>query len=353
MDDVDEVGIVYPQVAMPAALAVATSKRNVERLRQLQTAGPTLYRVQAIVGSHIPLTGSIGDIVGMASDTGLSVYEPPLSLYLHRGRKDVVFLDLNAKENGTLADISVEIDSDSPVAAFAAARTAVNYFLDVLMRHAWLPLTVVRLDLSVAAEQSPVAHEIQVPFVGEIRIGPIGGIHQHALFAELESLAREGIGSTSPFYRLLCAYRLYEGIHSLRKELRDLCTKFSVQQALPKDTLVDSQLLQAMGLGPIADTKVRTVNDLHGRLKELRNMVAHFLTSGGSGSALHASNGYSYQVFSGAAAVMLHYAVEALRDLFSFFQKHLSAKLSIGSVLPMPGQRATFRPIVRTQTKSQ
>lgn len=76
---VDEIGIVYPQVAMPGALAIVAAARNVERLRTLQGAGPSLYMLRAVVGTHIPLTGTVQEIVALSPETGLSVNEPPLS----------------------------------------------------------------------------------------------------------------------------------------------------------------------------------------------------------------------------------------------------------------------------------
>lgn len=349
MSNVDEIGIVYPQVAMPGALAVAASARNVGRLGALQAAGPTLFMLRAVVGAHIPLTGTIQDIVALTPETGLSIKDPPLSMYLHKGGSNAVFLDLAARADGTLASIGVEVDADSPSAAFAGARTVVNQLLDVLMRRLWLPLVLVRLDLHVGAEDQPIAHELHVPFVGNLSIGPIGGVHQYPLFAELEGLAREAICSTSPYYRFLCAYRLYEGTRALRTNLRQMCVDTSVNEPLPRDLKVDHDLLAAMGLSGLAEQDVRTVGDLHGKLTTMRNMVAHFLLARDEKvPPLHTSEGSSYQAFSRAAAALLHYGVSALRELSRFFQQHLSPKVMVGSVLPMQAQRDRHRVVVRS-----
>jgi hypothetical protein len=355
MKDIDEVGIVYPQVALPGALAIAASNRNMPRLRLLQGAGPTLYTVKAVVGTHIPLIGTIESIVALSPETGLSVHKPPLSMYLHSGGRNAVFLDLTAKVDGTLSTIDAEVDADSPAGALAGMRSAVNQFLDVLMRKLWLPLVLVRLDLyvGIGADSQLVAHELQVPFVGTMQIGPIGGIHQYPLFSELESLAREGICSTSPFYRFLCAYRLYEGTGALRTQLRQMCKDASIIEPLPKDTKVDHSFLEAMGIDGLTSQNIRTVGDLHGKFTELRNMVAHFiLTKGEKLPPLHISDGYSCRAFSNAAAVLLHYSVDALTNLSSFFQEHLSAVVSIGSVLPMQSQREKYRIVVRSIQKA-
>jgi hypothetical protein len=168
-------------------------------------------------------------------------------------------------------------------------------------------------------------------------------------FAELESLAREAICSSSPFYRFLCAYRLYEGTGALRSKLRQMCVDASVKEPLPKDLKVDRDLLAAMELGGLAEEDLRTVGDLHGKLTTMRNMVAHFLLARGEKvPPLHTSEGYSYQAFSSAGAALLHYGVNALHELSQFFQQHLGPKVMVGSVLPMQAQRERYRVVVRS-----
>jgi hypothetical protein len=347
--NIDEVGIVHPEMAMPGALAIASSGRNVERLRALQGAGSTLYRVRAVIGPHIPLTGSVGDIVSLSPSTGLSVNDPPLSMYLHHGGRTAVFFDLEAKEDGTLAAIGVDVQADDPSVAFSGARTAVNELLDVLMRRIWLPLLLVRLDLIVGGEDKPFAHELHVPFVGELSIGPIGGIHQYPLFSELESLAREAICSSSPFYRFLCAFRLYDGLGALRTRLNDMRRDLGVEAPLPKDEKVDAELIEKMGLVGFAQSSTRTAGALHGRLTRLRDMASHFiLIKGEKAPPLHIGDGLSYRTYSAAAAVMLHYGFAGLRSLASYFQQHLGPRVLQGSVLPMAAQRDIYRVVVNT-----
>jgi hypothetical protein len=348
MMDEEEVGLIYPRMAMPGSLATAAKKKNLDRLNQLNTLGPSLYRVEAIVGPHIPLSGSLQDLIAHSPTTGVSVNEPPLSMYLHHGGVNAVFLELRAQSDGTLSCISIEVDAVSPLGAFVGARTEVNQLLDVLMRRLWIPLVIVRLDLFADQEERPIAHELLAPFSGQLRIGPLGGIHQNSLFYELESHAREAICSTSPYYRFLCAFRVYEGVGVLRGKLRQMCIEAGIDEPLPKDQKIDLELLNAMGLTGLSGGSVRTLNDLHGKLTEMRNQVAHFLLSkGGVTSALHTSDGLSYRVYSSASAVLLHYGVEAVRELYSFFQQYLSALAMRGNVLPQKDQRDRYRVVVR------
>jgi hypothetical protein len=348
MDD-DEIGVVFPAVGVPGALAVVCRARNAARVRELHAAATSAsFRVEAVVGSHVPLTGSLEALVSAAPANSLSVADPPLPIYVHRGGRDAVYLDLQSTAGGALSSIGVDVDADSPFAAFAGARSAANELLDVLMRRLWMPLVLVRLDLFVGGESEPLAHQLHLPFVGDLKIGPLGGFHQYPLFAEIESLAREAICSTSPYYRMLCAHRLYEGTGALRTKLRQMCTDLSIDVPLPKDPKVDRDLLVAMGLGGLADQNVRTVNDLHGKMTGLRNSVAHFLlTKGEPAAPLHTSDGMSYNVYSCAAAVLLHYGVSALQELSAFFRQHLNSHVSRGSVLPMVDQRDRFKVVAR------
>ncbi len=346
----NELGIVWPHCAVPGSIATVSTKCNIGRLQELQSKnGINLYIVRGFVEDHIPLVGSLEELVKGQSKCGLKVHEPPLTMYLHHGKSNAVFFDLNATDTETLSYISVEVDSDSPMSAFSGARSAISELLDVLLRRLWLPLVLTRLDLYVGDESAPIAHQLHVPFAGGLSIGPIGGIHQYPWFAELESLAREGICSTSPYYRLLCAYRLYDGNRGLRTKMNQMMKDLSIHVPLPKDTKVDMELLVAMGLGPLVDKSIRTVSDLHGKMTGLRDQVAHFLlTKGDPSQPLHTSDGNSHQVFSMAGAALLHYAVMSMQDLASFFRQHLEGRLLVGSVLPMQANRSRFRVVARS-----
>ena len=55
----DEFGVVFPAVGVPGALVVVCKVKNAARVRALQAAvAPAVFRVEAVVGSHVPLSGS-------------------------------------------------------------------------------------------------------------------------------------------------------------------------------------------------------------------------------------------------------------------------------------------------------
>jgi len=345
----DKFKIFWPRKAVPGSLVVIGTIQQAERLLALeQEAKRSLYSVRAILSDHIPLLGSLSDLVEANYFSSIALHENPLTMYLHKGGDAAVFFDFCGEDNKQLSYIRVEVEAEAPLAAFQAARTAVNQLLDTLMRQIWLPLVVARMDLYDAAEDA-LAYQLLLPFSSGLQIGPLGGIHQYPAFSELESLAREAICATSPYYRLLCAHRLYDGAGHVRSWLRKTAAQFNVGAPLPKDILVDHDLLEELGFPTEAREGIRKVNDLHGKLTELRNQVAHFLLSReGSQAPLHVSDGHTYLVFSIAGAALLHYGVMTLNELSGYFRQHLNAHLARGSILPLKEQRSRFRVVVQS-----
>jgi hypothetical protein len=345
--EVDAIQIFWPRHAVPGSLAVVGTVRQAERLLTLEReAKRSLYSVHAILSDHIPLTGSLSELVDATHFSPIALNQNPLAMYLHQGGASAVFFDFAADAEGYLSHIRVEVEADAPLAAFQGARTAINQLLDTLMRRVWLPLVVARLDL-FDGSGSAIAHQLLLPFPSGLRIGPIGGVHQAKIFSELEGLAREGICATSPYYRLLCAHRLYDGTSHVRSWLRNTATQLGVDAPLPKDLSVDLALLEGLGFPEEARDGIRKVSDLHGKLTDLRNQVAHFLlTREGSQAPLDVSDGHTYLVFSIAGAALLHYGFLTMRELSAYYQQNLNAQLSRGSVLPLPEQRSRFRVVV-------
>ena len=346
-DSVVEYHIFWPRHAVPGSLAIVGTAPQVEKLLRLERAATrTLYSVRAVISDHIPLIGSLAELVSAPSRCPIHLNEHPLTIYLHHGGSSAVFFDLCADGGEALANVRVEVEADAPLSAFQAARTELNELLDTLMRRVWLPLVIARLELTDASG-APLAYQLLLPFPSCLRMGPLGGIHQYPALSELESLAREGICATSPYYRLLCAHRLYDGIGPLRRWLREASEKLGVELSLPKDLQVDHSLLEGLGFSSEARFGIRTVGDLHSKLTELRNQVAHFLVTKGEPQApLHVSDGRTYLNFSIAGAALLHYGFLTLRELSTYFRQHIEPLLARGSILPLKERREHHRVIV-------
>jgi hypothetical protein len=240
-------------------------------------------------------------------------------------------------------------ESKYPSNTFLAARTAVNCLLDSLMRGWSLPLTIARMDLHLDEEEEPICHQLVLPFAQRVRLDPLGGVHQFPPLAAHESMLREAITATSPFYRFLCAYRLYEGIQPLRKWLRDVAKRLNVSVKLPKPPRIDPDALRRYGFTPDFVKGVRTTEDVWEKMNDHRDRVAHFLTKKG-GAALPFHDGRAYLEYSLCGAFLLKCSHEAFRELWLYFSKHLNGLLTLGSVLPIIEQRGDF--ILRPDTPS-
>ena|SRR6266849_4884469 len=91
--------------------------------------------------------------------------------------------------------------------------------------------------------------------------------------------------SSSPFYRLLCAFRIYDGTTEIRRWLRGQCEQHRFADRMPADSEVTAAELLELGFAPEAVNGVRRVRDLFERFRDHRNAIAHFLMEGEQGQA--------------------------------------------------------------------
>jgi hypothetical protein len=334
--------VVDPKEPLPGCLSVVASASQLDRLGLVEKNREVKrFLTRAYLSDHIPLCGSIENIISRKPYHLLKVNEDPLSIYLHHGGRNAIYYDLKPDENGSLEYIEVEIEAELPSSTFSPARTAANELLDSLQREIWIPLSLMRIDLYIKGEPDPLAHQLILPYPGGLKIGPLGGIHQYPAFSFYEAVLREGILSTSPYYRLLCAYRLYEGINKLRAWMKSICDKLKITDKLPKDPKVNKELLKGFGLDKKFIGSVKNIGDLWKHYSELRNRVAHFFLKDDS-PPLHFSHGPTYYQYSLAGAILLYHSNIAFNELSQFFNQKLNSALLRGSILPLKENRDQF-----------
>ena len=347
----DDYYVVDPKRPLAGCLSVVATKAQYERIGKIEKNRKLRRFIsRSYLSDHIPLCGSIGSIICRKSYHLLKVNEDPLSIYLHHGGRNAVYFDLKPDDNGDLDYIEIEIETELPSMTFAPARTAVNGLLDSLQRRMWLPLSLMRIDLYLKNESDPLAHQLMLPYPAGLRIGPLGGIHQYPAFSFYESVLREAIISTSPYYRLLCAYRLYEGINKLRAWMKQLVDKFSIKDKLPKDPIVNKDLMRDIGFDEMFLANVNRIGDLWNKFTEIRNRVAHFFLKDDD-RPLHFSHGPTYSEYSVVGAVLLYHSNVAFSELAQFFSQNLGDKLLRGSILPLKENKDQF--IIRPKIPNQ
>jgi hypothetical protein len=335
--------LVDPQEALPCSLGVVVPESRVDELEKIEREGRERpFLVRAVLSDHVPLAGSMADILNRPSHHRVAVNDHKLSIYLHHGGRNAVYFDLvGSGPNGRLDYIEVVVQTKYPSNCFWSARTAVSQLLDSMMRTMWLPLTIRRLDLYLGGDRRPLCQQLILPFTDGVRWGPLGGIYQYLFLAPYEALIREAITTGSPYYRLLCAYRLYEGVQLLRKMLRDLGDRAGVVVTLPKPKPLDLEWMKRFGIRDEFLAGLKNVEDFWQKTAQLRNAAAHFLLDDAE-APVSFSDGPTYHMYSLVAALLLHYSHAAFLDLSRSIPHELSDKLQRGSILPMVERKMDF-----------
>jgi hypothetical protein len=237
----------------------------------------------------------------------------------------------------------VRVETAIPGKALVLAWRPLNALLDAFVRNAELPWVLSRLELVSPEDGEVIAHELVLPYRNGVRIGPLGGIDQLVPFAPYDAIYREAVVSSSPFYRLLCAFRIYDGTTEIRRWLRERCEQHRIQDRMPADPAVTTAELVSLGFAPESVNGIRRARDLFERFRHHRNAIAHFLVEGEQGQAhVYLADGLMIRTYSVAAAGLLKYAHQTLRELRRFYTTHLEPILMRGIVLPLPEQRDRY-----------
>jgi hypothetical protein len=330
-----------PREHFPGCLGILLRTKDFPKYLDLESQKtPKRYIVRALLSDHIPLTGEIADLVSKTSDALVWVNGNPLTINLEFPHYLPVFYDLVPAPDGKLSHVQVEVEANHPVRALAPARTAVNQLLDTLMRVGWVPLVVMRVDVYLEDESEPLLHQILLPFTRGLNIGPLGGFGSFPRFAPYEALLREAVVATSPYYRFLCAFKLFEGVDTLRYEIRKLVERFSITAPLPRPPTIDQGILRNLDFKEEFVREIKTAKDLLNKFRTARHAIAHFLVTEAADHPLHISNGDDYRFYAMAGAALLHYSNLAVSELMIYFRQQVYSHVARGTILIMPEDRA-------------
>lgn len=332
--------LLEPREPFAGCLGVLVHTKNFQRYVEMErTAVPRRYHVRALVSDHIALTGEIQELISKTSDALVWVNGNPLTINLEFPHYLPVFYDLVPASDGKLSHVNVDVEASHPARALAPSRTAINQLLDTIMRVGWVPLVIARLDVWVDGDDEPLLHQLQLPFMRGMTIGPLGGFTSFPRFAPYEALLREAIITTSPYYRFLCAFKLFEGVDVLRYDIRKLVQRFSIEERMPRPPAVEPAILRNLGFTEEFLQRINTIQDLLNSFRSARHAIAHFLVTEGAGHPLHISNGDDYRFYAMAGAALLHYANLAVSELMIYFNRQIYSHVARGTILVMPDDR--------------
>jgi hypothetical protein len=180
-----------------------------------------------------------------------------------------------------------------------------------------------------------------VPHRQGVVFGPLGGIMQAVPFSPYDALYREALSTTSPFYRVLCAWKIYEGTRRLRQWIREQCERRGIVEAQPPDPPIDRDELIGIGFAPDFVNGIRHAGQLFERLADVRHAIAHFLIEREQDSHVYLADGSQLQLYAVASAGLLRYAHKLLQDL-RLFCAHHGLLMQGGFMLPQPAIRDQF-----------
>ncbi len=165
------------------------------------------------------------------------------------------------------------------------ARGPLNALLDVMVRNNPMPLIIQRLDLISPRNGEVLLSECLIPESRGVIIGPLGGIMQATPFAPYDALYREALLSPSPFYRLICSWKMYEGTDKIRGFVRKECEKRNISAKLPPDPKISAEDLRRFGFTAEFAGGIDCARKLFEKLRETRNAISHFLIDTDAGES--------------------------------------------------------------------
>jgi len=338
--------LISPAEPTPGAIGAFAKFEKLAQIRQLeQEQLVRVWEVRAYISDHVPLAGGADAALARPGYHLLHINqnENPLWIYLHSGGRNAVYYGLFGDQAGKLSYITVNVESRLPSNALLLARGPINALLDVFTRDSNMPLTVQRMDLMSPTDCDVLISELLIPSRNGVVLGPLGGIMQAVPFAPYDALYREALTTASPFYRLLCAWKMYEGSDRIRKWIRQQCKQRGISERMPPDPTIAPEELIKFGFDGDFVKGITCARDLFSRLGDQRDAIAHFLIEReGAESHVYVADGQQLRAYAVGSASLLRYAHRLLEDLRLFSSRHMLLFGKGAMILPMPQNRDQF-----------
>jgi hypothetical protein len=304
-----------------------------------------VFTVRAFITDNPRVSYRLSDAVKESSSVGVELLDNHLTIFNHHGRNKAVFLDLVRGPSGMLSYIGVQVSATRPELALSYSRAEINRLLDRFTAGSTHPhpLSIQRLELLSPKDGETIAYELMIPFEGFTQIGQTGGFWPVGLFAGHHAIFREAVNNPSPYYRLLLAYRAFEGIANLRQRISKAREHYKIDERMPKETRLDKTEMGRLRLSPEV-RKLERVGQLFSYFGYLRDGIAHFLLKPDSSGEGHIYlSSVMINTYATVGALLLRYVRTESRSLEQYYQKYVRPHLDLGSlILPLLQYREHF-----------
>ena len=318
----------FPHPVLPGVITLAFRESRVREIGLLSHRKERkTFTVRAVMTDRPqPSNCSFEDVVTFPPCTHVTLPDGPFPAFKYYSNGKAVLFDVISDRDGTLTHIQTYLSAKRPELALAYARAAINQFVDTLAIQAENPLSIQRLELLSPEDNGILAYQITVPSRVSTTAPRFHSLRPAGPFRNAEAIYREAITNPSPYYRLLLAYRGFEGVQQIRKMLKKSAMDLKIADKLSKSVRLDSLELAQLEF----QAEVRALKDtgaLFEYYRELRNAVAHFLLDqGASSGSLQFSSTIVY-TYAKVSTVLLKYLRLELLQLRGYYERSLANQI--------------------------
>jgi hypothetical protein len=324
--------IEHPEVHWSGNVEVIIPESSRSQIQEIQKdPKERLYLGRAYLSSIYDNTRLYDEILKFNGATLIKMTEKELRFYINWKNSGVVFT-FRGNSHKMLNCVEAYTKGTLPSNTLDIFKSALYTLIDRLVYILKCPIYVQGVVLLI--NNKPLLYELPITFAGEKIINYGGGFNSVQWFAPFDALEREAICSPSPFYKLLCRFRIYEGIvHYLHKELRSFANKINQRTKIPKTPGITKGELQALRVNGDIFTKVKTYKELAELHRELRNGVVHFLMEEPKGAMIMPSRGLDRSAVEMGSQILRICNQKMIEPLWEYFDKYLSNEYNRGKIL--------------------
>jgi len=264
--------VAFPPQPVAGVSGICIPEEHFEEVARLEAEKKVrLWTVRAIISDHVPMAGGIAEAMQRPLQHSLMLNENPLTIYVSQSGRNAVYFDLRSGADNRLSHIELRVETDLPDRAIKLSWQPFSSLLDNIARVYSLPLIISRLELLSPDSGEVIAYNLLLPNSSGLAMGPLGGIVLDPTFMAVDAVWREALVSSSPFYRLLCGYRMENACQQLRALIKSISKKRGQLLHPPPEHQVDAKMLVGLGISADEVTGLKAVRDLLAKFRPLRN----------------------------------------------------------------------------------
>jgi hypothetical protein len=324
--------IEHPEVHCPGNVEVIIPESSRYKIEEIQKdRKERLYLGRAYLSSIYDNTRPDDQILKFSGATLIKIAEKELRSYLNWENSGVVFT-FRGNSDKMLNRVEAYSKGTLPSNALDNFKSALYTLIDRLVYSMKCPIYVQGIALLI--NNKPLLYELPITFAGEKTLTYEVGLNSVHWFAPFDALEREAICSSSPFYRVLCRFRIYEGIkYYLRKELRSFANKINQKAKIPMTPKISKGELQALRINKESMSKIKTYEDVAEAFRELRNGVVYFLMGEPKGAMIMPSRGLDRSTIEKEDQILRICNQKMIEPLWDYFNKYLRNEYNRGKIL--------------------